>query len=1115
MLSIGRLKIRNFKSFRFIDIPLSSNFIALAGPNGSGKSNVVDSVRFALGEISLRSLRARRVRDLIFAGSESGEVTLYFNGDEKYEIHRAIRKDGKIRYRLNGKNTTRQSILETLKHYHLDRSGRNIIAQGEVQGIVQMSGKERRAILDNVAGISDFEEKKKEAIKELDIVSSRIKDARLVMGERLAYLKELGQERENALRFQKERKQVEQARASLLHLEVEAHEKNLSDAVQQYENLYGNFTARQKEMAELERTIAKFEEQRSQISQELQARQKTAGLIQTIETLRASIGSKSQSIEDSQVRLREIREEDSTLRKELTQEAHDTHQLEKTIREVQQQLQQKEAQSRPLSDSSSASLDALETQLQKLHAQLQAVREQRITRETEIASKQEILRMKESELQSVEENLSSVSPSDELQASKKELQQKVRQLEKQLDDSFTQMKEQNVELARLDTNLLEKKEKLSILRMRASPALLNPALQYLQRTKRKGVYGTVAELIQFDPKYASAVEAAAGGRLLYVVVEDARLAMQLINELKSQREGRVTFIPLKDVRSVPSPAVQGYPPVSQCLEYSPKVKSAIDFVFGSTLLANTMEEARNLARHGRAVTLAGEIFEPSGIITGGKVKTSLLAASRLKALEQEAESLGEQKRALFRELEALRESESRLRSQKAEAEVHIKTVEMQLGQRQAEAEQVKKTEEKKDTLRSEIRSIQSLLQNMTQEKEKLDKDHVALEKKEEAQRSALQESKQTLQEQQGATQRRREEWVGEVSRLKATLGGKQNELQLRKESIHQKNQRQKALDGETKNLQEKIRTLKGEVARQGRELVEAEEKIQHKSKQIEKLFEQIKGLENDIQKEGEQRGRKKLEMERLGRDINELKVRRATLETRLEDLNREFEPYKKAERLSLPKEKLSSLLEEAEAALKGLGDVNISAIELYEKKKEEMDGLEEKLEKLSEERKAVLQMMDEIETHKKDAFFETFEAVADNFRKIFKHINIGQGILYLDKPNDPFESGLTIKLRRGNKEYSLDSLSGGENSLIALMFIFAIQFFRPSPFYILDEVDAALDKENSKNLAQLIHGMSGNTQFLVVTHNDILMGNADAVLGVAKTQGVSRLVGVKLEQRPG
>ncbi len=359
-------------------------------------------------------------------------------------------------------------------------------------------------------------------------------------------------------------------------------------------------------------------------------------------------------------------------------------------------------------------------------------------------------------------------------------------------------------------------------------------------------------------------------------------------------------------------------------------------------------------------------------------------------------------------------------------------------------------------------------------------------------------------------QRKREELLSELSFLKASISGKQKELELRKQSMFNNAQKLKEIEKEIRTSQKKITDLKKETASNEKELASEEETIKTKGKEIEKLHNGLKDLELQLQQVAELRGSKRIEMDRLSKELTNLEIRKATVKTRLEDMTHEYDQYREVEKLSHSKDQLTKILEESESVLKTLGNVNMASIDMYVKKKEEIGEIEGKLEKLNSERDAILRMMDELEVHKKDAFFETFDAVAENFKSMFKHLHIGQGIIYLDKPASPFESGLHIKLQRGNKEHTLDSLSGGENSLIALMFIFAMQFFKPSPFYILDEVDAALDKENSKNLSQLILSMSKNTQFLVVTHNDTLMNSADSVLGVTKSDGISKIVGVKL-----
>ena len=184
MVYLSKIKFRGFKSFRRADVVLAPYFVALAGPNGSGKSNVTDAIRFGLGEMSLRSLRAKKVSELINTSSKQAEVTLEFAGENQFEIKRAIRPDGKIAYRLNGKKTTRTGLLEALRPARIEAGTHNIIAQGQVQQIVEMNAKERRQIVDSVAGISEYEEKKKEAMGNLDKVEARIRENEILMAEK-------------------------------------------------------------------------------------------------------------------------------------------------------------------------------------------------------------------------------------------------------------------------------------------------------------------------------------------------------------------------------------------------------------------------------------------------------------------------------------------------------------------------------------------------------------------------------------------------------------------------------------------------------------------------------------------------------------------------------------------------------------------------------------------------------------------------------------------------------------------------------------------------------------------------------------------------------------------
>src|SRR3989339_445833 len=285
MIYISRIRLKNFKSFKVLNVVLPQTYICFAGPNGSGKSNLGDSIRFVMGEISLKSLRAKKVKDLIHHGAKTAEVTINFDGDTAIEIKRVIREDGKILYRLNGMRTTRSAILEALKKYNLDDSGRNIIAQGEVSRIINMGGKERRTIIDSVAGISDFEAKKKEALKELEVVEIRMKEANLVLGERQIFLKELEKEKETAEKFLANRTKLNNAKGTLLKLEIEKIESDLEKLAKQEKSSLEEMQKKEDEIKSVDSKISDVDRQRMELSSKMQENQKSRGLIKRIEEL--------------------------------------------------------------------------------------------------------------------------------------------------------------------------------------------------------------------------------------------------------------------------------------------------------------------------------------------------------------------------------------------------------------------------------------------------------------------------------------------------------------------------------------------------------------------------------------------------------------------------------------------------------------------------------------------------------------------------------------------------------------------------------------------------------------------------------------------------------------
>ncbi|MBI5227981.1 chromosome segregation protein SMC [Candidatus Micrarchaeota archaeon] len=1113
MVFISRLKLRNFKSFKAADIQLPRTYVCFAGPNGSGKSNLCDAIRFVMGETSLRSLRARKVKDLIHSDSKSAEVTLIFESEKgaTYEIKRAIREDGKILYRLNGKKTTRTAIVETLKKYNMDDSGRNTIAQGEVQRIISMNGKERRGIIDAVAGIADFEEKRKEAIRELETVEMRIKEASLVLGERRAYLDDLEREKEVALKFVSNKKNLNNAKANILRMEQIETEKELNEIASSEEKLLFGKNKKEAEGLELQKAVDEIEKKRGELSSKIQSKQKTNALIRKIEDLKAGCASKNQLIEEREALVKRIHGDAEALEKGVKLEKEESQKIKDEITTLSSELkkaQEQLASSGGLREDSAVS--ALRKKCEEKERELAQSREKLIGLNAEISSKKELINAKSEEEKAIIAPTEADGKESEKEITK--LRGQANAIAKEIEEMFQKTKEINAEANETDKKMLELKEKASIFKIRSNPHVANPALAFISMLKEKDrkIYGTLAELITFDQKYARAVEAAAGTRLLYVVVEDVDTASATIEKLKKAGSGRATFIPLDKIRSPVVTKIKNHSSVLEHIDCKDQVLRAVEYVFAETIVVEDVNDAKAIGiGNVRMVTPDGEIYERSGIISGGRAESSLLGASALQKIEKEIAEVKSSKDLLVAELYQIREDEAKLRAQKSQLEIKIKTIEIEKKISGEKESQIRR----KTQLQGEINDIEEIIKAKANEVGELGKTLEIIEDQAKKYRLQLVEVEEKSKEQNTEANRKVASLSAAVSSIEATIEGKKKEFELRHKEMTVKAEKLHELNGEKKRTIDGINEAKRQLEAGQKDLERTESEISAASRDIEQLFSQMKSYEAEFAALGKKLGEKRLEAEKLTRDLNQLDIRKAGLSTHLQDITVEAAQYPDAEILELKREELSKMAKECEGVLSSLGNVNMAAIEMYDKKKAEIEGVEEKIEKLDVERKAIHTMIEEIEEHKKDAFFETFRAVSDNFAKMFKYVQqVGEGYLSLDKPNEPFESGLFIKIRRNNRDYSLEALSGGEKTLVAMMFIFALQFFKPSPFYILDEVDAALDKANSKNLAHLISQMGKDSQFIVVSHNDAIMGGADSVIGVAKAEGLSKLVGIKLRQ---
>lgn len=1112
-MHISSIKLRGFKSFKKAEIELPHDFICLAGPNGSGKTNVLDAVRFALGEKSLKSLRARKVKDLICHSSKYAEVVLNFQDEKKYELRRAIKEDGKVRYMLNGKNSTRTSIMELLKRYNLDASGRNIIAQGEVQRVVEISGRERRGIIDAVAGIADFEAKKKEALKELEVVEGRMRDANLVLGERKAFLHELEAEKESALKYSSATETMRRAKATLIRIELNSAEKkkaklqdSLSEAKKEIEKI-------QEGMGKLDEELKAEEEKKAKVSAEIGAKEEREKLLRELEKTKAEIASKKEALQESAEALQKLLSSIASLEKEIEAEKKVLETLSEEEKELRKQLVPLE--NLRLEHRESAEVSALRKSLEGLEDERTRIREQAIILRGEVEKSQSLIEEKKRILE--DSGGAEVAAGESLQSEIGEIRKKLTSTIEAQDRLFSREKELNAENAGLDRELLTLREKVATLRAQTAAHIRNPALQYINELKEsgqlQGVHGTVAELIEFKPEYSKAIDAAGGSRLLYIVVDSADVAVKAISHLKKAGRGRATFLPLKEVSSPQVTAKGGMGPLVDFVSFKPQHAAAVNFVFGNTLLVTDAKEAKKLGiAKERMVTTDGDLFEKSGIITGGKTRGGVASAAQLSKMEGELDAVKSRKAGIIDDLSAIREEMSSLRREKAETEIQLKKKEVESDSLQEKLEEHKKRERRVGEIREEIRKLEKSVELSSSK-------HEAYQKKIQEMDSQIQDSETKLREaiehessRLESMEKEREDKSKLYSSLRAKADSKRREFEVRTDGLKDRSARLERTLTEKKGQEERISQLSSQAKRKEESLSMIEERLGKSNAAIKKLMKQMGDFEQKLQELGEKKGKLRLEFSKHEKTLTVAEVELQNIDTRLTDLQAEYDEYKEVEPLEGNKEQLTQMMRSAESAISELGAVNLAAPEMYEEKSREVKEMQEKIEKLRVEKEAVIEMISGIEERKKEAFFETFHEVDKQFRKLFTLINIGEGHLYMDKPSTPFESGLYIKVRRNDRDHSLESLSGGEKSLVALMFVFALQFYKPSPFYVLDEVDAPLDKVNTKNLAKLLTELAPQSQFLVVSHNDIMMGMASAVLGVSRVDGASKIVGVKLER---
>ena len=1160
---IKQLEIDNFKSFaNKSEIPLLKGFTTVSGPNGSGKSNIIDSVLFALGLANASEMRVENLSHFISTYTKRNDafVKVTFGdteGNKDLSIARKIRKSTQgyaSTYYLNDSPTTLSNVHAVLEKYNVTPNSYNVIMQGDVMGITNCTEKQRRKIIDEIAGISDFDRRIEQATEELTTVEQRVEKSSVILNEVDNRLEQLKEEREVAIKYQKLREEktslesqittvrffdlkrnLEKAHENILEFtkkkkEEEVKGKDLNERLILVRQKYQEVSDKLKEEGEQQQINLKKQEEeiKGEIDRKNNAiiysdKQIHDGL-RTIENAKNGIENYSKKIEDFKLKITSKNEEIKAI--ELNK-ADKESELKKILEDM--------TGLNSTADQHIEKRNSLRKDLESLQDKENSLIKDKLPIENTYNNLQKELddaKKKVTELENIKKNFT------ETQALKKA---EVEQLSKELNDykiiqqnALHDLDTTKNEIDDLNYNIQMAYRKIST--MEAKKAAFEDtnfgrAIDTIMGANLKGVHAPLVKLGTVDKEYSTALEVAFGGRMAHVVVDDEHVASIAIETLKSSNAGRATFIPLNKIQKAPSklqlPKDNGVIDFAiNLVDFDDKYINAFFYAVGDTLVVEDMECAKKLIGKYRMVTLQGELFEKSGSITGGSVRKTGLSFSqnddeeletfklRLKEMESKLKNCETKKRNLEDKLDKVREDYS--------------TSMNEFGKCKNELENLNQTFEQSENILKEkydfIKNTTPQIHDIENKLDKFEEKHISI----------LDEITKT-KEQIEAVEKLLDD--KDLKELKEKTAGVENDIKRLDSAIMNANNEINDFNRQitfneglivTKN--EEITSIEKNNEQLEKDKVNYKNDIESLNKKIELLKEQIKVIEEKLFSLLEERDKvneeiielekqkhaKESDIERISEQIESFKARRRELEPQFDTAREELEnsgiEISKLEPVNISIDEINTKIQRLERRMEELGDVNMRAIAAYDEVLARQEELKLQIETLSKERKEILDRMNGYEQLKKETFMKTFTHINENFKVLFHDLSEGEGELILENPEDPLSGGLDIKARIRDKTHvRLKSLSGGEKTLTALAFVLAIQKYMPAPFYAFDEVDANLDTMNVERIAQMIQNQSKNTQFIVVSHRKPMIESANRTIGVThKEQGITQVTGIKL-----
>ncbi|MCR4658210.1 MAG: chromosome segregation protein SMC [Lachnospiraceae bacterium] len=1175
------IEVYGFKSFaNKIRFEFHNGITGIVGPNGSGKSNVADAVRWVLGEQSAKQLRGASMQDVIFSGTElrkpmgSAYVAITLdNSDHKlpveYEevtVQRRVYRSGESEYLINGVTCRLKDVYEMFYDTGIGKEGYSIIGQGQIDKILSGKPEERRELFDEAAGVVKFKRRKAAAIKKLESEKLNLEKVSITLSELERQVGPLKEQSDVAREYLDKKEKLKNLDINLFLLDSEryseqskANTEKLSVANSELDEAKGSFESNKGEYGALSEAIRELDE-------EIQKKQKAlseSGLLK--EKLEGEIKLSRERINSARHNIEMLSEQrQSALDKSALQE-RERERLTVKLSELEEEFSVMESESKAKKEV----LSEVQNSIKEFSDNVTRDNEEVVRIVRERASVKEEIGRYDTMLEQAKLRRADIQ-SQLIKAKTEEAEH-----EKTMKELYTELNDISAQILKTDTEISEREDGLKSFKQRLEEqdnerqeayveynrrksrldAVKNIAERYegygnsirrVMEKKDKGngrVIGVVADILNVEKKYETAIETALGGNIQNIITEDDATAKQMIQFLKDNKYGRATFMPLTSVRGrgeYKRPEVRdekGFLGIaSELVAADRKYDEVVSQLLGEIVIIDKYDNARNIARKYeqklRLVTLEGEYFTPGGSVSGGAFQNS----SNLLGRKREIDKLTEDIEAARKRIDAAEKALEDIKAERTKErgvieQLREKLQELSIKQNTAQVN-VDAANERKASFSEDFDRLNSLSEDL--EKQLLE----------------ISGNKESIYSRVADSEKREKELNEEI----AELGKKIYDLR-EKENAHvlgnaELDRKLSRLAGDKEYTRKDIERADQSIEAFVTEVKDLSERIENENKEILIKEEDIKKIEETIKASGEKKDDSEEEIEALKNKKGELTKKQedsfkqnGELQSRISALEKEVYRLTTAcERIEEEQEKqinfmwdeykmtLSSAKElrdetlnnpsvikreiySARESIKALGEVNVNAIEQYKEVMERYTFLKKQHDDLIEAEKTLQGIIEDLDTAMRSQFSEKFNEIAAEFDSVFKEMfGGGKGTLELAEGEDILEAGIKVIAQPpGKKLQNMMQLSGGEKALTAIALLFAIQNLKPSPFCLLDEIEAALDESNVGRFAGYLNKLTEHTQFIVITHRRGTMEKADRLYGITmQEKGVSALVSVSL-----